>query len=118
MLANTDTMTSQLESPPPLKLQRNATPGWFIALIVLAALVFVLGLILVIVGAVKSSTLLCAASQRQRDTTCDWSAEANRLKLFDYFTKVQETYFKMAPYQIAWHPRIRNSEKRQVLKER
>lgn len=111
MLEETETTTSEL---PPIKFQANVTPRWFIALIIFAVVVFIVGLILVIVGAIKTSS--CAASKGV--STCDWSAEAKRVKLSDYFSKVQETYFRMAPHEIAWHPRISFSDKLQAVKER
>ena len=124
-----ETETSAQESPsgtsrPPITFRSNTIPRWLLFVLVLAVALCIIGLVLLILGAVKSSSSQgssesCAAKQAGLDDSiCEWSAEANRVELADYFTKVQDTYYKMSPESIAWHPDIQHSQKDRVVKER
>ena len=81
----------------------------------LAIIVFVLGLILIIIGAV-----LIAESQRPvrqpPEDGCKASAEADRVGLFTFLKQVEDVYYRLKPYKVGSKPGVTAKEVREIYR--
>lgn len=81
----------------------------------LAIIVFVLGLILIIIGAV-----LIAESQRPvrqpPEDGCKPSTEADRTGLFTFLKQVEDVYYKFKPYKVGSKPGVTAKEVREIYR--